>query len=183
MFKAKSRFTGLFGRVASGMLIAAASAMLSGCADPLPLYVDQAWIRLAPDQAAPAAGYMTVHGGPQEVKLLGVLSDRVQRIEMHESANEGGMTTMKPITSVTIPAETKVAFAPGGKHLMMFGVNAAEAREGKIPLTFLFSNGDRIIVDAVLQKAGAAASDAANDNAAAPATDNSMGNMADHAGH
>ena len=65
--------------------------------------------------------------------------------------------TMKPIDSVDIPAKGKVVFAPGGKHIMLWGINPDAVAQGKMPLTFLFSNGDRIIVDAVVQKPGAAA--------------------------
>ncbi len=144
-------------RIFAALLVLGAPLLLAACADPPPLYVDSAWIRLSANPATPSAGYFTVHGGAVPVELRGVLSDRVQRIEMHESMAQGGMMSMKPVDAVPIPAKTVVTFAPGGKHIMMFGVNAAEARDGKIPLTFLFSNGDRIIVDAVLQKTGDAA--------------------------
>jgi copper(I)-binding protein len=147
-------------RIIATLAVTAAPFMLAACTDPPPLYVDGAWIRLSANPDSPSAGYFTVHGGAVPVQLRGVLSDRVQRIEMHESmAGKGGMMEMKPIDAVDIPAEKLVAFAPGGKHLMMFRVNAREARNGAIPLTFLFSNGDRIMVDAVLQNAGGAAPD------------------------
>jgi copper(I)-binding protein len=148
----------------------AATILLSACSNPAPLYVDQAWIRLSANPASPSAGYFIVHGGAAPVQLRGLLSDAVQRIEMHESMAAGEMMSMKPIDSVDIPAGTDVAFAPGGKHAMMFGINAQVAAQGKVPLTFLFSNGDRIEFDAVIQKAG--------DAAPAPA-----GNAAEHKAH
>jgi periplasmic copper chaperone A len=54
-----------------------------------------------------------------------------------------------------LPAKTKVAFAPGGKHLMIWGVNDTAISRGKMTLTFLLANGDRLLVDAVIQKPGA----------------------------
>ncbi|MEJ7925585.1 copper chaperone PCu(A)C [Sphingobium sp. AN641] len=134
-----------------------APLLLVACGDPAPTYVDQAWVRVSPNKDSPSAGYFTAHAGETAVTLRGVLTDRALRVEMHESVNEGGVMKMKPIDSVDIPAKGKVVFAPGGKHIMLWGVNPDAVAQGKMPLTFLFSNGDRIIVDAVVQKPGAAA--------------------------
>lgn len=151
-------------------------ASLAACGDPAPTYVDQAWIRLSPNADSPSAGYFTVHGGDAPVTLRGVLTDRAQRVEMHESLEQGGMMTMRPVESVEVPAKATVTFAPGGKHIMLWGVNPAAVEQGKMPLTFLFSNGDRIIVDAVIQKPK---------ETAAPEGEamNISGNMAGHMGH
>ena len=75
---------------------------------------------------------------------------------MHESISEGGVMKMKPIDSVDIPSKGKVAFAPGGKHLMIWGINDTAISRGKMTFTFLLANGDRLLVDAAIQKPGAA---------------------------
>jgi copper(I)-binding protein len=146
-----------FTRAAAVLLAVLAPLALSACSDPPPLYVDGAWIRLSPNKDTPSAGYFTVHGGGVPVTLRDVITDRALKVEMHESMTQGGMASMKAIDAVDIPAGAQVAFAPGGKHLMLWNVNPTAVSQGKMPLTFLFSNGDRIIVDAVIQKTGAAA--------------------------
>lgn len=156
----------LMTRVIALFTALAAPLLLAACADPPPLYVDQAYVRVNPNPEAPSAGYFVVHGGEAPVDLRGVLSDRALRIEMHESVDEGGMMKMKPVDAVAIPARTEVAFAPGGKHIMLFGINPEAVAQGTIPLTFLFSNGDRIIVDTVVQKPAGAAPAAAGNAAA-----------------
>lgn len=123
---------------------------LFACADPDPLYVDQAWVRLSPNADSPSAAYFTVHGGPEAVELRGVTSQAAQRLEMHESLMEGGVMKMRAITSIPVPAGEAVAFAPGGKHVMIWGVNPAARQAGKLPLTLMFSNGDRIVIDAAI---------------------------------
>lgn len=144
-------------RIAATLSPLLGALMLAACADPPPLYVDQAWVKLNANPEAPAAGYFVVHGGAEAVDLRGVITDRALRVELHESAaGNGGMIEMKPIEKAAIPAKTPVSFAPGGKHLMLWGVNKEAIGQGKLPLTFLFSNGDRIIVDAVIRKAGGA---------------------------
>ena len=139
------------------LLALAAPLALTACGDPAPTYIDQAWVRLSPNKDTPSAGYFIAHGGDAATQLRGVLTDYALKVEMHESMDHGGMMMMQKLDSVDIPAKTKVAFAPGGKHLMIWGVNDTAISRGKMTLTFLLANGDRLLVDAVIQKAGAAA--------------------------
>ncbi|WP_375195800.1 copper chaperone PCu(A)C [Sphingobium sp.] len=139
-------------------LIALASPLaLAACGDPAPTYIDQAWVRLSPNKETPSAGYFVAHGGDAGTALRGVLTDYALKVEMHESMSENGMMSMKPLDSVDIPAKSTVAFAPGGKHLMLWGVNDTAISRGKMTLTFLLANGDRLLVDAIIQKPGASA--------------------------
>ncbi len=137
-----------FGRT---MAMLAAPMALASCAEPQPLYVDQAWIQLNPNPSAPAAGYFVVHGGEQPVQLLRVTSDGAMRIDMHQSVMTNGMMTMAPVNSTDVPVKGTVRFEPGGKHLMIQGINPAYLKEGKLTLTMLFSNNDRLIVDAQIK--------------------------------
>ena len=139
------------------LIALAAPLALAACGDPAPTYVDQAWIRLSPNKDTPSAGYFVVHGGDAATKLRGVITDYALKVEMHESMSEGGRMSMKPLDSVDIPAKSTVAFAPGGRHLMLWGVNDTAIGRGKMTLTFLRANGDRLLVDAVIQKPGAPA--------------------------
>ncbi|HEX7852207.1 MAG TPA: copper chaperone PCu(A)C [Sphingobium sp.] len=138
---------------------------LTGC-EKAPLYVDKATIRLSPNPETPSAGYFTVHGGSDPVTLRDVTSEAAIRVEMHDSVMKNGMMSMQRLDSVDIPAKSVVKFEPGGRHLMIWKVNPGIAATGKVTLTFIFSNGDRILVDAAVQKTGEAAP-----------KDNGMGNM------
>lgn len=134
-------------------LLPVALAALSGC-EKQPLYVDRATIRLSPNPDSPSAGYFTVHAGSDAVTLRDVTTDAAVRVEMHESAMQNGMMTMRKIDSVDVPAKGVLKFEPGGRHLMLWKINPGVAATGKLTLTLLFSNGDRILVDAVVQKPG-----------------------------
>lgn len=153
-------------------LIALAGPLaLQACGDPAPAYVDQAWVRLSPNKDTPSAGYFVAHGGSEGAQVRGVITDYALKVEMHESVQKDGMMTMRPVDRVDVPANGEVAFAPGGKHLMLWGVNDTAISRGKMQLTFLMGNGDRLLVDAVIRKP-----DAANATAAP------MGG-GEHAGH
>ena len=148
------------------LIALAAPLALAACGDPAPTYIDQAWIRLSPNKDRPSAGYFVAHGGDSATRLRGVLTDYALKVEMHESVEENGVMTMKPINSVDIPAKGTVTFAPGGKHLMLWGVNDTAISRGKMQLTFLLDNGDRLLVDAVIRKPEGAAAPAPSDNSA-----------------
>lgn len=148
--------------------LATAALALAACEEK-PVYVDKAWVRLNANPDAPAAGYFTVHGGSSGATLRAVTTDAAVRLEMHDSMMKDGAMTMAPIASMDVPAGKSVTFAPGGKHLMLWSINPAAVAAGKITLTFIFSNGDRILVDAPINKPG--------DTPAA------AGNAAEHRGH
>jgi periplasmic copper chaperone A len=128
---------------------------LSACGQPAKLRVDQAQLILSPVDSNPSALYFTVHGGDKDVQLFRVVSDSAIRSEMHESGKDArtGAMTMTPQDKIAIPAKSKVEFKRGGKHVMMWGVNLRARKLGEMPLEFVFSNGDRILVDAVVQEA------------------------------
>ncbi|MBN8832355.1 MAG: copper chaperone PCu(A)C [Sphingomonadales bacterium] len=153
------------------MTAAALLAMTAGCSDPPPLYVDGGYVRLNANPQAPSAAYFTIHGGGEPVTLRGVTTEEAVRLEIHESMMKGGMASMKPIDAIDIPAGKTVKLEPGGQHIMLWSVNPAAVTDGKISFTFIFSNGDRILADAVVQKP--------DGSAAAPAA----GNASEHAGH
>ncbi len=141
-------------RPARGLCAALPLALLTalaGCGKPSPVYVDGAYVRMNPNPDNPSAGYFTIHGGSENVVLRDVQTDAAVRVEMHESMEHGGMMHMEPIATVDVPAGRKVAFAPGGKHLMLWQINRQAVAAGRMQFTMIFSNGDRLLVDAVVQ--------------------------------
>jgi periplasmic copper chaperone A len=137
-----------------GIFAGAALMTLSACQQPPKLRVDEAKLVLSPVDSNPSGLYFTVHGGDKDVELFRVVSDSAIRSEMHESSKDPktGAMTMTPQDKILIPAKSKVEFKQGGKHVMMWGVNLRARKLGEIPLEFVFSNGDRILVDAVVQE-------------------------------
>lgn len=135
-----------FSLVAAGLAL----AVLSACQPPAQLLVEKAYIQLSPVKDNPSALYFTVRGGPADTELRSVTSAYIQRLEMHETVEEDGMSMMKPITSVPVPTRSEVKFEPGGRHVMVWGLDNAALTAGKAEFEFSFSNGDRILADAVI---------------------------------
>src|SRR3546814_797340 len=143
-------------------LAAATALTLSACGGDIgsepELRVARGTIEMGATPDRPAAGYFTIIGGPRDVELVAVTTDLAQRVEMHESVRENGVVSMKPLTSAPVPAGGKLEFKPGGKHLMIWNINPAAVRAGKLPMAFVFTNNnnERILFDLKISQASAA---------------------------
>lgn len=95
------------------------------------------WVRLNPVPGRPSAGYLTINGGGQPDSLTGATAPGV-RIEMHSMTMAGGIMSMAKLDRLAVPAAGSISFAPGGNHLMIFGL-AATAKT--LPITLNFASG------------------------------------------
>lgn len=135
--------------------MAAIGLSLAGCAKPRVIEIEDAWVRMPAVPGRPGAAYFTIEGGPDDTSLVNVSADFAVRAEMHESmAKGGGMTTMRPIARVAIPAATEIKFAPGGRHVMLFDVDQRARQVGAMLLTFTFADGSHMQRKAYLVNAG-----------------------------
>lgn len=135
---------------------AAASFALASCGQGDVLRADNAVVKISPVEGNPSVAYMDLHGGRVEVDLVSVTSDDVVRMEMHETTEEDGMAMMRPVKSINILPGAKVKMEPGGKHLMLWGVSEGAIKRGKLEFKLIYSNDDRILVDAIIEKPVAA---------------------------
>jgi periplasmic copper chaperone A len=133
-----------------------AVAALVACQKPEPrtLAVTGAWVRLAAVPDRPGAAYFKLAGGETPERLIAVESPRVATIELHAGGMAGGMMTMKPLSGADVPANGQTAFAPGGNHAMLFGVDPSIRPGSALPLTFRFQSGKTLTANATVYAAG-----------------------------
>jgi copper(I)-binding protein len=123
--------------------------------DAASLAVSDAWIRLSPVPNSPSAAYFTLHGGPAAEQLTGVTSPQVQRSEMHETmVGDHAMSSMAPVTRVAVPAGGTLSFAPGGRHVMLFGLDPAATAGREVRLDFAFASGKTLTAKARVRAMG-----------------------------
>ena len=128
---------------------------LAGCQQKAEVSATGAWVRLPAVQGNPGAAYFTLHGGSAATTLLAADAPFAVRTELHQSMKgHAGMMSMAPIKQVEIPAGGTIAFAPGGKHVMLFDVAPTLQPGAKAPITLSFADGKKIIVQAVVVGAG-----------------------------
>ena len=119
------------------------------------LQVSDAWIRLSPVPNSPTAAYFTLHGGAAEEQLTGVTSPQVRRSEMHETmSGDHAMSSMAPIKQVAVPAGGSLSFAPGGRHVMLFGLDPTATAGREVRLDFAFADGRTLTAKARVRAMG-----------------------------
>lgn len=120
--------------------------LLASCsaAQAAPFDVSGAWFRSLPGRA-PAGGYFTVQNNTgREVTITGASSDACGMLMIHQSSNKGGMNSMHMMEEVKVPAGGKIAFAPGGYHLMC---EQPKMKIGaKVPVTLHLAGGNSATV-------------------------------------
>ncbi len=128
---------------ALGILIFTASAL----ADPA-LRLTSVWARATVPGQRVAAAYMDVEAD-QPLVLTKVESPLAETVQIHTMLMEDGIMKMRERESLDLPKGKTVKLAPGGTHLMLFGLKE-RLLEGKVvPLTLTVMNaaGNRETVE------------------------------------
>lgn len=148
--------------LAAALLFGAAQPAIAQTAKPATPHLMDAWVRLPAVAGRPAGGYFMAHGTLTADALVAVTSPKAERIELHSMTNENGVMKMRKEESFALPAKGTLTFAPGGAHLMLFGLSADVKPGGKVPLTFRFKSGATVTLDAEARAASATAPKAAD---------------------
>ena len=135
--------------------IVAAALLLAGCQQaPDETRVEGAWVRLPAVAGRPGAAYFTIHGGAKGDTLLTVSSPAAARAELHETVDNAGMKSMQPVRDLPVPARGTLAFAPGGRHVMLFDLKPAIKPGDAVPLALAFASGRTVTAQARVVGAG-----------------------------
>jgi periplasmic copper chaperone A len=122
---------------------------------PVNVRVMNPWAReTAPGQTMGAA-YMTIRNPSWDTDWLqGVTVDAPATAAVHDTATANGVTSMKPVASLEIPAGGAVQLKPQGTHIMISGLAAPLKERSSLALTLHFKrSGDRKIDVPVLDAA------------------------------
>jgi len=144
----------MFGR----MLAAAPLLILAACQgtpQQAAVTVTEAVVTVPAVPGGPGGGYFTLRGAGGGGTLRGVSSPRVERVELHETRSEGGMSRMVALERVAV-GDGEVRFEPGGKHAMLFGVDPALKVGDRLSLTFTFEGAPQVTVEADVRGPGQA---------------------------
>jgi copper(I)-binding protein len=132
-------------------LLSLALLPLPAAAAPAADGIKDAWVRINPAPGRPAAGYFRFTNGATPDRLVEARAEGA-RVELHTMSMAGGVMRMEKLDGLDIAAGETVTFAPGGKHLMLFGL---EKRPAAVPITLVFASGARITTNAEVRNAAA----------------------------
>jgi copper(I)-binding protein len=115
------------------------------------LAVTQGRLVLPVVKGNPGAAYFTVtNTGSVPATLAAVHVDGAGKAEMHETAG----ASMEPLKDVSVPAGGSVAFARGGKHVMLFDLDDRLVAVGTTEMTLTFAGGDKVSAPLKIEKLG-----------------------------
>lgn len=113
-------------KVATMMGLACVGLIWAGSSWACDLKVESAWIREAPPNASTLAGYAKLtNTGTAPLRIQSIRSASFAEVEAHETLNENGVSKMRAIKTLEIPAKGSVEFSPNGKHLMLMNPKQA----------------------------------------------------------
>lgn len=118
------------------------------------LTIKRAWSRVAPAGAPVLGGYLSItNDGDQADRLMAVSSPISDDVQIHVSAINDGVATMRQVTDgVAIPSGETVEFEPGELHLMLLNPKSRFGEGEKIPLTLTFEKAGRLDVELVVAR-------------------------------
>lgn len=148
------------------LLIVLGLAVAAACGAPAPedasaqhaagIEIQNAWAAPTPGGVDVSAGYLTiVNATAADDRLIGASSPRAERVELHEMSMEGGVMRMRAAEALTIPAGGESALAPGGRHLMFFGVSEPFTEGERIPVRLRFARAGEVDVSLPVQRQAA----------------------------
>ena len=118
-------------------------------ANPDVIKITDVWINEAPPVSMINAAYLLIaNTGNQNMTLNKVSSPDYERIEIHRSVINDGRALMQMHTQLEIKANNRLQFTPGDFHLMLFNPGKLMRAGDTTSLTFHFSDGRQITVDA-----------------------------------
>ncbi|MES2959583.1 MAG: copper chaperone PCu(A)C [Pseudomonadota bacterium] len=151
-------------RLLSALMLAAALATTGAAAHEFQLgtlKIDHPWARpTLPGQSAGGA-YLGLHnGGATPDRLLGGSTPAAARVELHEMRMQGDVMRMREVPALDLAPGKPVKLAPGGLHLMLFGLKAPLKLGDKLPLKLRFEKAGEIEVMLHVENAPAAPAEA-----------------------
>ena len=109
-----------------------------GCAPEPELTFSDARIREPAPGRDVTVAYVDVTNTLPDTTLTSARSGAARSIEFHTTLNDGGMMRMRRLPGIELPSGQTVRLAPGGAHLMVFGVTALDK---SVDIVFTTANG------------------------------------------
>ncbi len=127
--------------------VALPAAVIGAPTQATTIKASHAWIRVLPG-TLPAGGYVTlVNTGATPQALTSASSPDYRRVMLHQSTTHDGMSHMRMVKQIKLPAHATVRLAPGGYHLMLMHARHPVKPGDTVPITLHFADGSKLTVD------------------------------------
>jgi copper(I)-binding protein len=111
------------------------------------IQIADAWARGTVAGQSVTAAYATIaNRGSGSDRLVGISAHAPLSAMLHETSTSGGVSSMRPLDGLDIPAGETVWLQPGGGHVMISGLTAPLKQGDTIKLTLRFGrSGDKVV--------------------------------------
>lgn len=118
---------------------------------------ERAWARATVEGADIGVVYMSiVNEGPTADALISVTSPVARMAQIHENKVDAqGMTEMRTLNRVEIPAHTRIDLRPTARHVMLVDLKKPLIYQSTFPITLLFEKAGALSVTVTVERAGA----------------------------
>lgn len=116
------------------------------------------WVRATVAQQKVTGAFMAITS-TVDAHVVGITSPVADRVEIHEMKMNNEIMTMRAIPSLPLDAGKTVQLAPGGFHIMLFGLHQQVKAGDSVPLTLMIEDSQKrrtpVNVKAVAKSAAA----------------------------
>ncbi|WP_237059489.1 copper chaperone PCu(A)C [Microbulbifer sediminum] len=101
-----------------------------------------------------AAAYLTLRNDgdtPRSLQKVELAQFEHGSVSLHTTVSESGVSRMRPLATLPLPAASTVTMAPGGLHLMLSGAELAAGEQ--VQLRLHFADGEVRLVNVPVRSA------------------------------
>jgi hypothetical protein len=115
--------------------------------------IHDAWTRPA-NPGVNDVGYLAMtNNGRAADRLVSAASPIAAAVSLHQSQTIGGVTSMRAVDGIAVPAGQTVVLAPGGFHLMFEGLKRPLKAGDHAPLTLTFAKAGLVRTEVTVRVA------------------------------
>ena len=105
--------------------------------------VQRGWVRMAPGMPMGAAFALVRNPCATDAAIVGASSPAFADVSLHETRIENGVSRMRAVAKVALPAGGSVELGPGGLHAMLMQPRGS-ATPKTVRIEFLLADGRRV---------------------------------------
>jgi len=80
-----------------------------------------------------------------DARIFGVSSPQFSSATFHETVSQNGVSSMRQVQDLAIPARSEASLEPGGLHVMLMGAKQTYAENDPVTLILETSAGTQVI--------------------------------------
>lgn len=121
-----------------------------------PLTISHPWARASAPTARNGAAYLKIESAAgAKDKLIGARTPVAETVEIHETTVTDGIARMRRVPALEVTPDHPADLAPGGVHLMLFGLKTPLKEGEMFILVLIFEKAGDVSIDAIVESPGA----------------------------